>query len=65
MIPKTMKAAVVEKYSAPLSIGKVPVPRPGPGDVLLELVARGVRHTDVHAAKADWPIKLSSLFSRT
>jgi len=57
MIPKTMKAAVVEKYSAPLSIREVPVPRPGPGDVLLELVASGVCHTDLHAADGDWPVK--------
>lgn len=57
MIPKTMKAAVVEKFSAPLSIREVPVPRPGPGEVLLELVASGVCHTDLHAADGDWPIK--------
>jgi propanol-preferring alcohol dehydrogenase len=57
MIPKTMKAAVVEKYSAPVSIREVAVPKPGPGEVLLELVASGVCHTDLHAADGDWPIK--------
>jgi alcohol dehydrogenase, propanol-preferring len=57
MLPKTMKAAVVEKFSAPLSIRDVPVPEPGPGEVLLELVASGVCHTDLHAADGDWPIK--------
>jgi alcohol dehydrogenase, propanol-preferring len=57
MIPKTMKAAVVEKFSAPLSIREVPVPRPGPGEVLLELIASGVCHTDLHAAEGDWPVK--------
>jgi alcohol dehydrogenase, propanol-preferring len=57
MIPKTMKAAVVEKFSAPLSIREVPVPEPGPGEVLLELIASGVCHTDLHAADGDWPIK--------
>jgi alcohol dehydrogenase, propanol-preferring len=57
MIPKTMKAAVVEKFSAPLSIRDVPVPEPGRGEVLLELVASGVCHTDLHAADGDWPIK--------
>ena len=57
MIPKTMKAAVVERFSAPLSIQEVPVPLPGPGEVLLELVASGVCHTDLHAADGDWPIK--------
>jgi alcohol dehydrogenase, propanol-preferring len=57
MIPKTMKAAVVERFSAPLSIRELPVPEPGPGEVLLELVASGVCHTDLHAADGDWPIK--------
>jgi alcohol dehydrogenase, propanol-preferring len=57
MIPKTMKAAVVEKFHAPLSIREVPVPAPGPGEVLMELAASGVCHTDLHAADGDWPIK--------
>jgi alcohol dehydrogenase, propanol-preferring len=57
MTPKTMKAAVVERFSKPLSIREVPVPEPGPGEVLLELVASGVCHTDLHAADGDWPIK--------
>jgi len=57
MIPKTMKAVVVEKFSAPLSIREVPVPEPGPGEALMEVVASGVCHTDLHAADGDWPIK--------
>jgi propanol-preferring alcohol dehydrogenase len=57
MTPKTMKAAIVERFSKPLSIREVPVPEPGPGEVLLELVASGVCHTDLHAADGDWPIK--------
>lgn len=57
MIPKTMKAAVAEKFAAPLSIREVPVPEPGPGEALLELAASGVCHTDLHAADGDWPIK--------
>lgn len=57
MIPKTMKAAVVDGFSAPLSFREVPVPEPGPGEALVELVASGVCHTDLHAAHGDWPIK--------
>jgi alcohol dehydrogenase, propanol-preferring len=57
MIPKTMKAAIVEKFHAPLSIREVPVPQPGPGEVLMELAASGVCHTDLHAADGDWPVK--------
>jgi len=57
MTPKTMKAAIVEKFSAPLLIREVPVPEPGPDEVLVELMASGVCHTDLHAADGDWPVK--------
>ena len=56
-IPKTMKAAVVEKFGAPLVTREVPVPKPGPGQALVEIIASGVCHTDLHAAEGDWPIK--------
>jgi hypothetical protein len=32
-IPKTMRAAVVEKFRAPLQLREVPVPSPGPGQL--------------------------------
>src|SRR5579872_2366410 len=54
---KTMKAAFVEKFGEPLKIKEVPVPDPGPGQVLVQVVASGVCHTDLHAADGDWPIK--------
>jgi len=54
---KTMKAAVVEKFGEPLQIREVPIPDPGPGEVLVEVVASGVCHTDLHAADGDWPVK--------
>ena len=54
---KTMKAAFVEKFGEPLKIREVPIPDPGPGEALVEVVASGVCHTDVHAADGDWPIK--------
>lgn len=55
--PKTMKAAVVERFGEPLVMREVPVPTPGPGQVLVEVFATGVCHTDLHAADGDWPIK--------
>ena len=55
--PNTMKAAVVEKFGAPMVIREVPVPTPGPGQALVQVVASGVCHTDIHAADGDWPIK--------
>jgi propanol-preferring alcohol dehydrogenase len=54
---KTMKAAVVHTFGQPLAIEEVPVPIPGPGQVLVRVVASGVCHTDLHAADGDWPIK--------
>ena len=54
---KTMRAAVVHAFGQALSIEEVPVPTPGPGQVLVRIVASGVCHTDLHAADGDWPIK--------
>lgn len=52
-----MKAAVVREFGKPLTIEQVPVPVPGPGEVLVKIVATGVCHTDLHAARGDWPVK--------
>lgn len=56
-IAKTMKAAVVEKFGAPLVVRELPIPVPGPGQVLVKIIASGVCHTDLHAADGDWPVK--------
>lgn len=53
----TMKAAVVRSFGKPLVIENVPVPEPGPGEVLVKVKACGVCHTDLHAASGDWPVK--------
>jgi propanol-preferring alcohol dehydrogenase len=53
----TMKAAVVRSFGKPLAIEDVPIPTPGPGEVLVKVRACGVCHTDLHAASGDWPIK--------
>jgi alcohol dehydrogenase, propanol-preferring len=52
-----MKAAVVPEFGARLEILDVPVPRPGPGQVLVKIEASGLCHTDIHAARGDWPVK--------
>ncbi|MCM2494804.1 alcohol dehydrogenase AdhP [Burkholderia glumae] len=54
---KTMKAAVVREFGKPLAIEEVPVPVPGPGQILVRIAATGVCHTDLHAAEGDWPVK--------
>ena len=53
----TMKAAVVKAFGKPLVIEDVPVPVPGPGELLVKVKACGVCHTDLHAASGDWPVK--------
>lgn len=52
---ETMKAAFVTEFGEPLTIGELPVPEPGDGQVLVKIEACGVCHTDVHAAAGDWP----------
>jgi propanol-preferring alcohol dehydrogenase len=58
----TMKAAVVHEFCKPLKIEEVPIPAPGPGEVLVKIIATGVCHTDLHAADGDWPVKPSPPF---
>jgi alcohol dehydrogenase, propanol-preferring len=59
---KMMKAAVVREFGRPLAIEELPVPVPGPGELLVEVVACGVCHTDLHAADGDWPAKPKTPF---
>lgn len=52
-----MKAAVVPAFASPLEIRDLPVPEPGPGQILVRLEASGLCHTDIQAANGDWPVK--------
>ncbi|MGB3354907.1 MAG: zinc-dependent alcohol dehydrogenase [Mycobacterium sp.] len=58
-----MKAAVVTHFHAPLEILDVPIPEPGPGQVLVRMEASGLCHTDIHAARGDWPVQPSLPFT--
>ena len=62
MTKATMKAAVVHEFGKPLLIEEVPTPSPGPGEILVQVMACGVCHTDLHAAAGDWPVKPSLPF---
>jgi D-arabinose 1-dehydrogenase-like Zn-dependent alcohol dehydrogenase len=53
----TLKAAIVHQFIKPLHIEQVAIPEPGPGEVLVNVKASGVCHTDLHAASGDWPVK--------
>jgi len=54
---KRMKAAVVHKFGDPLQIEEMDVPEPKAGEILVNLQASGVCHTDLHAIEGDWPVK--------
>jgi len=47
-IPATMRAMILDAPHQPLRLREVPVPRPGPHQVLLRVHACGVCHTDLH-----------------
>ena len=49
-----MRAAVLRKIRTPLKIERVAVPEPGPGEILVRVVACGVCHSDLHAVDGDW-----------
>ena len=52
-----MKAAVVHDYTRPLEIEEVPTPEAGAEQVLVRIEASGLCHTDIHAARGEWPVK--------
>jgi S-(hydroxymethyl)glutathione dehydrogenase/alcohol dehydrogenase len=45
-----MRAAVLEEFGRPLAVQEVALADPGPGEVLVRLVACGVCHTDLYTA---------------
>jgi len=57
-----MKAAVVTSFTEPLEVQDREIPEPGPGQVLVHLETCGLCHTDIHAARGDWPVKPSPPF---
>ncbi len=49
-----MKAAVLYEHKTPLKMEELNLNDPGHGDVLVELRASGVCHSDWHVVKGDW-----------
>ena len=49
-----MKAAVCGVFGKPLTIGEVPTPSPGPGELLIRVHGCGVCHSDLHLVDGDW-----------
>jgi propanol-preferring alcohol dehydrogenase len=57
-----VKAAVVRSFDRPLEIEELPIPAPGAGQVLVRVETCGLCHTDIHAARGEWPVKPSPPF---
>jgi propanol-preferring alcohol dehydrogenase len=55
MIPKTMHAMVLHEPGQPLVYEEIPVPIPGPGQVLIKVHACGVCRTDLHVVDGELP----------
>lgn len=59
-LPKTFKAIVIKEKDAPLVLQDLPLKSPGPGEVLVKVLACGVCHTDAFEKAGNlpnsWPI---------
>ena len=50
-----MRAALLHEFKTPLALQEAPRPIPNPDEVLIEVEACGVCHSDLHVADGDWP----------
>src|SRR5260370_24121624 len=50
-------AAILWEQGQALSVEPAELDAPGPGEVLVEIKAAGVCHSDLHPARGEWPIK--------
>jgi propanol-preferring alcohol dehydrogenase len=55
-IPEMQWAQVAENVGGPLVYKQIPVPKPGPDQILVKIRYSGVCHTDLHAMMGHWPI---------
>jgi S-(hydroxymethyl)glutathione dehydrogenase/alcohol dehydrogenase len=55
---RTMRAAVMHGPGRPLVVEEIEIAEPGPGEVMVKLVASSVCHSDLHTLDGDWPTQL-------
>ena len=55
-MPDTMRAVVIASYGGSLQATRRPVPRPGPGEVLIRVRASGLCSTDLHLLSGRQPL---------
>ncbi|HXW54863.1 MAG TPA: alcohol dehydrogenase catalytic domain-containing protein [Candidatus Cybelea sp.] len=58
-----MKAAVLYEFKKPLSVEEVARPKPSADEVLIEVEACGVCHSDLHVSDGDW-VELARIIKR-
>jgi propanol-preferring alcohol dehydrogenase len=64
MLPQEMMhAAIVHEFGQPLSLDEIAIPTPNEKQVLINVIACGCCHTDLHAINGDWPVKPKLPFS--
>ncbi len=49
-----MKAAILHQAGAPLVIEEIDKPQPGSGEILIQVKACGVCHTELHSVAGEW-----------
>lgn len=54
-IPSAMRAMLLEKPGAPLKLVMRPIPKPGPTQVLVKIIACGICRTDLHVVDGELP----------
>ncbi len=52
-LPEKMRAMVLESLHSPLALRMIPVPRPGPEQVLIKVHACGICRTDLHVVDGE------------
>ncbi|HYK60399.1 MAG TPA: zinc-dependent alcohol dehydrogenase [Bryobacteraceae bacterium] len=56
-MPTKGRGAFVRSFKQPLHLEGIAFSDPSPGEILAQMKASGVCHTDLHAVDGDWPIK--------
>ncbi|CCK70518.1 alcohol dehydrogenase ADH3 KNAG_0E02590 [Huiozyma naganishii CBS 8797] len=57
-IPQTQKGVIFYEHGGDLHYKDIPVPKPKPNEILVNVKYSGVCHTDLHAWKGDWPLSV-------
>lgn len=54
--PTTVRAAVFEGVGTEVRVRELTLAAPGPSEVMVDIVAAGVCHSDLHVIRGEWPV---------